>query len=81
MRPAAGKTFTSRAITLAGVAGAALLLVASGHFPAEATFLRFAAFVWFLAMGVVRLVVDLTDPSTLDAEIPPRHGRTRAGRR
>ena len=55
--------FTALMITAAGVVGAVLLLVASAHHPHAAVILRLGALVWFIAVGVVRLVFDITERS------------------
>jgi hypothetical protein len=48
-------------LALGGVGGFVALLVLSAHHPAFAPFLRVLAFVWLGALGLLRLVIDLTE--------------------
>ena len=46
-------------VTVAGVGGFLGLLIASIHVRSAQEILRISAFVWFLGMGAVRVVLDL----------------------
>ena len=59
--PRVGSRFlVARAVvTLAGVGGFLGLLVAAVHAPPAREGLRIAAFAWFMAFGVARIILDL----------------------
>lgn len=51
------------------------LLAASTHYLQQAFVLRFLAIAWFLAIGVIKFVIDLRDTNSADQVAEPRRRR------